>query len=207
MRRPKRVRTDHWSSQNPSPMLKNSLARWLVQYRAHLFLALLAVAGMAAKYRSELEVVPLQALSPRNVSLRYVGDLETVVSRSGIQHGSTRFKAGIGIGVANDIERNEMLRKLQPVLYVPFAGVLDISRSQAQAVEQAGPELRIMLYRGEIFAVSSQTGDVIPYADYAGKALLLRERWLWGTWAVVAIAILYFAAATLLARLGSQVGR
>lgn len=207
MRYPKRVRTDRWSSQNPTPMLKNSLARWLVQYRVHLFLALLAVAGMAAKYRSELEVVPLQALSPRNVSLRYVGDLETVVSRSGIQHGSTRFKAGAGIGVANDIERNEMLRKLQPVLYVPFTGVLDISRSQAQAVERAGPELRIMLHRGEIFAVSSQAGDVIPYADYAEKALLLRERWLWGTWAVVAIAILYLAAATLLARLGNQVGR
>ncbi|WP_144299045.1 hypothetical protein [Variovorax paradoxus] len=188
-------------------MLKNSVAQWLVHHRIYLFLALLAVAGLAAKYRSELEVVPLQALSARDVSLRYIGDLETVVSRSGIQHGSTRFKAGIGIGVENDIERNEMLRKLQPVLYVPFADVLDISRTQAQAVEGAGPNLRIMLHRGAIFAVSSQAGDVIPYTDYAEKAQLLRERWLWGTWAVVVIAVLYFAVATLLARHGSQVGR
>lgn len=144
----------------------------------HICIALLVVAGMLLLQRAETRVVPESELSGRDVTIRYVGPLEAVVSRSGINHGSTRLDGGFGIGVENDIDRDDYLRKLRPVIYVPFAPVLGVGREQVAALEQTGQQLRIGLYQGEIVTVHSLTGPVFTYQAYAEKMEVRRSTWL-----------------------------
>lgn len=165
-----------------------------------MFLLLLVAAGMMAKYCSEIVILQKNALSERDVSLRYVGELETIVSRTGIQHGSTHFDAGLGIGIANDAERNELLKKLRPVVYLPFAKVLDVTKTQVAEVARAGPDVRVMLHGGEVLALSGPAGEVLSYEGYVARVQTVRERWRWGAWIALAAAVLYFVAATIAAR-------
>lgn len=151
---------------------------WLYKYRMHLCIALLVVAGMLLLQRAEMQVIPESELSARNVAVKYIGSLETVVSRNGINHGSTRLNGGFGIGVDNDIDRDEYLRKLRPVIYLPFAQVLGVGREQIAALEGNGQQLRIGLYQGEIVTVHSLTGPVLTYQAYAEKMEACRNIWL-----------------------------
>ncbi len=80
---------------------------WLCEYRMHICLCLLVVAGVLLMQRSETRTVPELDLSGRDVTVAYVGPLETVVSRSGINHGNTKLDGGFGfgLGIQNDMDR------------------------------------------------------------------------------------------------------
>lgn len=167
---------------------------WFCEYRMHACIALLVVAGMLLLQRAEMKTVPESELSGRDVAVRYVGPLDTVVSRSGINHGSTRLDGGYGIGVANDIDRDDLLKKLRPIIYVPFASVLGVGREQVAKLEEAGPQLRIGLYQGEIVTAQGLAGPVLTYQAYAEKMEARRNIWLTVALLIAGTSILLFLA-------------
>lgn len=167
---------------------------WLCEYRVHTCIVLLVVASMMLLKRAETKIVPESELSRRDVAVKYVGALETVVTRDGIHHGSTRLDGGLGIGVENDIDRDDFLKKLRPVIYVPFAPVLGVGREQLAAVGAAGPQLRIGLYQGEIVTVHSLTRSVLTYQAYAEKMDARRNIWLGMALLIAICSILLFLA-------------
>lgn len=165
---------------------------WLQEYRVHCCIALLIVAGLMWMQRSETKVVLESALSARDVTVKYVGPLEAIVSRTGVNHGSTHLDAGFGIGIDNDIARDDLMKKLRPVLYVPFAPVLDVGREQASVIEKAGPFLRVGLFQGAIITADSPSGPVFTYQDYAEKIEQRRNIWMMAALLVAATSIVLF---------------
>lgn len=165
--------------------------RWLREYRAYCSIGLLVIAGLMLMHRAEMRAPAEKTLTVRDATLKYVGPIEKAISRSGISHGTTKFDAGLGIGVANDIDRDELMLRLRPVLYVPFASILSVTQEQAGAVETAGPRLRIGLHLGEVVTLEGAAGPVLSYQAYVGKIEQPRAVWLTGAIvaAVVAVAI------------------
>lgn len=163
--------------------------RWLRQYRAYCGIGLLAIAGLMLMHRAEMRANAEKTLTTRDVTLKYVGPIEKAISRSGINHGTTKFDAGLGIGVANDIDRDELLLRLRPILYVPFASVLSVTQEQASTVEAAGPRLRIGLHLGEVVTLEGDAGPVLSYQAYVEKIEKRRDFWLVGA-IVAAVASL-----------------
>lgn len=165
--------------------------RWLREYRAYCSIGLLVIAGLMLMRQEEMRAAEEKTLTARDVTLKYVGPIEKAISRSGLNHGTTKFDAGLGIGVANDIDRDELLLRLRPVLYVPFASVLSVTHEQAGAVEAAGPRLRIGLHLGEVVTLEGAGGPVLSYQAYVEKIEQRRGIWLMGAVvaAVVSVAI------------------
>lgn len=178
----------------------SAIGQSLVRNRVYVFVGLFVVAALITKARSELEVVERNSLLSRDVALRYVGNLEKVVSRSGLNHGSTHFQGGQGIGIENDKERNEVLRKLRPVLYIPFSDILALTEAELESVAQGGPEVNVLLLHGEVLAVSNTTREIIPYERYALKVRQKRERLFWAALATISLALGFLAVASLKVR-------
>lgn len=187
----------------------NRLAGWLISYRIHCFVALVLLAGLMVMQRSETRIASQQDLMEREVTMTYVGEVESIVSRGGINHGSTHFNAGLGLGIVNDVDKNELLKKLRPAIYLPFASVLDMTKAKAAQIENAGPALRIALYRGEIVTVTGKAGPVLSYAEYAAKVEERRDRWAVLAAAAAALALLLLALTTVMGktRRPEEVGR
>jgi hypothetical protein len=138
--------------------------------------------------RSETRVVPENELSRRSVVVKYVGELEKTVSRSGINHGTTHFSGGYGIGIENDVDRDEMMLRLRPVIYVPFASILGVTLEKAAEVKRAGTSLSIALYQGEIATASAAGRELMTYGEYVSRVEHQRSFWM------LAAAITAFAA-------------
>jgi len=167
------------------------VSRWLREYRTYCSIGLLVIAGLMLMHRAEMRAAAEKTLTARDVTLKYVGPIEKAISRSGINHGTTKFDAGLGIGIENDIDRDELLLRLRPVLYLPFASVLSVTQEQAGAVEAAGPRVRIGLHLGEVVTLEGAAGPILSYQAYNEKIERRRGQWLIGAIvaAVVSVAI------------------
>jgi len=172
----------------------------LLQYRWHVAIGLLCVAGVLLKFRAETQVAPRERLIEKEVTATYVGELESVRSNIGRQPTSIHQRAGYGVGVPNTNEPNELLKRLQPTLYIRFAERLAIDASDAERIRAAGPEIKLSLWQGEIVAVSGGAGGIISYEDYAGRVERTRSAWLVSAVLVAIISVLWFSAASLILR-------
>lgn len=165
------------------------ILQWFREYRAYCSIGLLVIAGLILMHRAEMMAPAEKTLTSRDATLKYVGPIEKAISRSGINHGTTKFDAGLGIGIANDIDRDELMQKLRPVLYLPFASILSVTQEQAGAVEAAGPRLRIGVHLGEVVTLEGAAGPVLSYQAYVGKIEQRRDLWLMEAIVAAAVAV------------------
>lgn len=172
-------------------MQSTKAIHWLRVYRSHACIGLLVIAGMLWLKLSETKPAPEHQVRQRQVVVQYVGPLTTVVSRSGRMQGSTQLDGGYGIGIANDVDRDPLMLKLRPTVYLPFDPILGIGREQAEALATLGPSLTIGLLQEGIVTLDSPAGPVLAYGTYAQK-IEARRRWLMGA------ALLAAACAVLL---------
>ncbi|WP_172705765.1 hypothetical protein [Variovorax paradoxus] len=166
--------------------------RWFREYRAYCSIGLLVIAGLMLMHRAEMRAPAEKTLTVRDAMLKYVGPIEKAISRSGTNHGTTKFDAGLGIGVANYIDHDELMLRLRPVLYLPFASILSVTQEQAGAVEAAGPRLRIGMHLGEVVTLEGAAGPVLSYQAYVGKIEQRRDFWLMGAIVAAAVALVIY---------------
>jgi len=140
---------------------------WTVQNRHIVAFILLALAGGAFKYRADVRSPEARDLSHQTSTISYLGKLTETRSRDGRYAGSTNFDGGYGIGMANDQEKNPLMQRLRPEVYMQFAEPLHVTEQDISNIRSAGDTFTLSTWRGQIVAVTGPQGPIISYERYA----------------------------------------
>lgn len=142
---------------------------WTVKNRHIVAFILLVLAGGAFKYRADIQSPEPRDLSQQTSTISYLGKLTETRSRDGRYAGSTNFDGGYGIGVANDQERNPLIKRLRPEIYMQFAEPLHVAEQDISNIRNAGDTFTFSTWRGQIVAVTGPQGPIISYERYAAQ--------------------------------------
>jgi hypothetical protein len=158
------------------------------------------VAACLAFYQSEIQPVKPSDLREYVVTPTYVGELTLTHSSSGLMAHSTKFNGGYGLGLPNEWARDDLMRKLRPVVYVPFAADWKITSEDLDRGLKSGHTYRVKIFQGEVFEVSDESREILPYAEYASRVERKKEWFLYSAGAVLASAVVLWLAAQVTAK-------
>jgi hypothetical protein len=162
-------------------------------------LAVLAVAGFLAFFQTSIAVAPAGEVRSLTATPTYVGSLT-------LQKGNhTGTDAGFGLGVPNDRESSDLLKKIRPTLYVPFHPELNVTATDLARGIKPGFTYTMELWQGQIISIADENRVIISREEYGERVARRKMRYVyWAIALAVAAAVVWSAAAVLNRRTRSE---
>ena len=175
-------------------MLQQPFFAWLVASRRGVSVGALALASVLAYFQTSIAPAPSSEMRQSTVTPTYVGSL--TLSKGN----HTGTDAGYGIGVPNDRETNDLLKRLKPTLYVPFHPDLKLNANDIARGIKPGFTYTLTLWQGQIISIADENREIISREEYASRVERRRATLLYWSIGVATAAAIFWLIATLLAR-------
>ncbi|MBC5786396.1 hypothetical protein H8N03_25900 [Ramlibacter sp. USB13] len=174
--------------------MKRRALTWLAANGQGVSLAALAVAGFLAFFQTSIVIAPAGEVRSLTATPSYVGSLT-------LQKGNhTGTDAGFGLGVPNDRESNDLLRKVRPTLYIPFHPDLKVTAGDLARGIKPGFTYTMDLWQGQIISIADENRSIISREEYGERVAQRKTLFLYWATAIAVIAALVWTAAAILNR-------